>query len=167
MKIISLTQGKVALVDDWAYPFLARWKWMYKPSTYTGYAARDIGTRKSKKRIYMHQVVMLSFNGTEIDHIDQNGLNNQVENLRIATRSLQMFNSHIRCNNKSGIRNVTWIPNRKLWCVRMLWEGRYRFMGYFKALADAAKFAEQKRNERSVALRIEAGKDQRMANFRK
>jgi hypothetical protein len=164
MKTIPLTQGKFALVDDWAYPFLARWKWQYKPSRYTGYAKLTIGTRKCKKSIYMHQLLMLSFAKQEVDHIDQNGLNNQIENLRIATRRMQTLNSHVRSDNTTGHKNISWSKEKRMFVVRMkVNPHKYDHIGYFDRIDQAIAV----RDKTSVALRIEAGKDQRMATYKK
>ena len=48
MATIKLTKGKFAIVDDADFEYLSQWKWWTDSQ---GYAVRDIGGRKNKKRI--------------------------------------------------------------------------------------------------------------------
>jgi hypothetical protein len=79
------------------------------------YACYDVNISDGKgggqRNHKVHRLVALAFlpnpnNYTEIDHIDRNPANNQVSNLRWATRSEQCFNSRTRCDNALGERNI-------------------------------------------------------------
>ena len=48
MKIIMLTKGKFAIVDDDDFPYLSQFDWHAKKSRYTWYAARNIRSEKRK-----------------------------------------------------------------------------------------------------------------------
>ncbi len=85
MKLIPLTQGKFAQVDDEDYDYLNQWKWYTTKNHKTFYAARHIRINGKQKLIYMHRVIMNIIKGYKTDHIDHNGLNNQKYNLRICT----------------------------------------------------------------------------------
>ena len=72
------------------------------------------------KHYKTHRLVFLMFHGylpVEIDHIDGNGLNNCIENLREANRSEQNCNTKLRKTSKTGIKGVSWDSNRKKWTV--------------------------------------------------
>jgi hypothetical protein len=43
----------------------------------------------------------------EIDHIDGDGLNNRIANLRLATRGQQLANARLRKDNRLGIKGIT------------------------------------------------------------
>lgn len=70
------------------------------------------------RRLYCHRIVWELHNGQIpegmcIDHIDGNGLNNRIENLRLATLSDNQKNSKIPKNNKTGYVGVYLTRNRK------------------------------------------------------
>ena len=96
MKQIQLTRGYFALIDDADFDHINQWKWhalvIKRPNVTKVYAVRNEGTKK----VYMHRALMDAPSGIDVDHKDDNGLNNQRENLRIATRSQNNWNSKAR-----------------------------------------------------------------------
>jgi hypothetical protein len=52
-----------------------------------------------------------------IDHIDGNGLNNRITNLRLATQSENVSNRAKQTNNTSGFKGIS--PHGKKWRVRI------------------------------------------------
>lgn len=89
MKEISLTQGKVAIVDDEDFEYLNRWKWHARKNGQTWYALRSKSWRIQGKRygitIPMHRVIMGAPEGRVIDHLNRDGLDNRRSNLRVTT----------------------------------------------------------------------------------
>jgi len=70
-------------------------------------------SKNSKEKTYgIHQLVYIINNPTEdiseyqIDHIDNNKLNNNIENLRKCYQSDNMSNTRTQKNNKLGIKNI-------------------------------------------------------------
>lgn len=108
MKMIPLTRGKVALVDDADYSDLMQWNWQAlccRNKPYKAYAVRcrRVSDGLGPKTILMHRVLLAAPDGLEGDHINGNGLDNQRANLRLASRSLNAQNNHRRKNKKSKL----------------------------------------------------------------
>ena len=100
MKIITLTQGQVAKVDDADFEWLSQWKWRatYTNSIKSYYAERGF----LGKHILMHRVLLNPNDGYQVDHIDGDPLNNQRANLEIGTSSQHACNRNRNADNKSG-----------------------------------------------------------------
>jgi hypothetical protein len=93
MKLIKLTQGMFAQVDDDNYDWLNQWKWYAHKGGKTYYAIRSskrIGGKQTT--IQMHRLIMNTPDDQEVDHGDHNGLNCQRHNMRNATRSQNKMN---------------------------------------------------------------------------
>lgn len=110
MKIIWLTKGQFTLVDDADFEWLNQWKWYASNKITTFYAQRG------KDDIYMHRLILgLEDIKIKCDHIDRNGLNNQRNNLRPATKSQNNCNSKPRKNKTSIFRGVYWCVDKNKW----------------------------------------------------
>jgi hypothetical protein len=72
-----------------------------------------------------------------IDHIDGNGLNNRIENLRDVDPAGNAKNRKRYDRNTSGFSGVTWREGRKRWLSRIRVNGRLIHLGYFVELEDA------------------------------
>src|SRR5262245_15911057 len=102
MKQIPLTRGLFALVDDADFARLSQFKWNAIPGKKTWYAVRA----SKRKRIWMHREVTGLL--CQIDHRNQNGLDNTRENLRAATHSQNHANQSKRRGSRSQYRGVCW-----------------------------------------------------------
>mgnify|MGYP003149650768 CR=1 FL=1 len=95
------------------------------------------------KRYGAHNLALLYVNGIYpkgyVDHIDGNGLNNKISNLRLVTSAINAKNQRLRSNNKSGFMGVTWREDTKQWRARIN-DGNKRInLGSFDLLSDAVK----------------------------
>lgn len=103
MKMIPLTQGKFALVDDEDFEYLTQWKWCAVRSDTTFYAERG----ESGHHIRMHADIMNNPKGMEVDHRNRNGLDNRRENLRVCTNQQNKMNRGRFSSNTSGFKGVS------------------------------------------------------------
>lgn len=75
---IPLTQNRVALIDDNDYSKISQHKWCVSKHRNTCYAQAWI----NGKSIKMHQFIMGKRKGREIDHRNNDGLDNRRSNMR-------------------------------------------------------------------------------------
>ena len=136
MKLIPLTQGKLAQVDDADYDWLNQWKWYYLSS---GYAARDIIVNHKKTCILMHVAISREMGFSSPDHKNRNRLDNRRENLRPASRAQQRQNTGLRSDNISGYKGVSWKASRKRWTADITVAGKHIYLKSCRTPEEAAK----------------------------
>jgi len=146
MEKIKLSQGKFTLVDDNDFKALNQFKWYARPSRKIFYATRNSNPRKLKlPQIQMHRVIIGEIpKGKEVDHIDGDGLNNQRNNLRLASISENAMNKGAYKNNKSGHKGICWNEREKKWSATgKLPNKKQKNLGDFKNIEDAIKAREK------------------------
>ena len=95
-----------------------------------------------------HRLIFLMHYGflpAEIDHIDGNKVNNNIENLREATRSENNCNVRTRADNTSGVKGVCWHKRDKKWQVRVTVNGKEKHFGIYHDIEVAKFIAETMR----------------------
>lgn len=140
MRLIPLTKGYAAMVDDADFDWLSKWKWHARVCTKSGnvYAARSETVAPRKERtVMMHRAITNAAPGLIADHEDGNGLNNCRSNLRVVTRAGNMKNKTLHANNRSGRTGIHWHARERKWRVKISANGRQVEIGSFKEF-DAA-----------------------------
>lgn len=140
MKEISLTKGKVAIVDDDDFDNLNQYKWRALQDGVNFYAVRNMKRpRIYKGLIRMHRVILgLTDPAVLVDHKDMDGLNNQRNNLRIANKSQNGANRNSELNSVSKFKGVCWDSSNKKWKVQIRKDGKRSSLGMFHSEQDAA-----------------------------
>lgn len=138
MKEIQLTQGQVALVDDWNYEDVNQWKWyaMWDKHTKSFYAMRHTSKSSGAKPVLMHSYIAKTPKGMKTDHINHKTLDNQEANLRVCTNSQNLMSRGKQSNNTSGYKGVS--NNRGKWRAQIRTNGKVKFLGYWDTPEDAA-----------------------------
>jgi len=142
MREISLTQGKVALVDDEDYEFLNQWKWRHdgNGNRKTGYAMRSLPRTLGKQtNISMHRFLLKASTGYEVDHANHEGLDNRRINLRLCLRQENACNRSGQKNNVSGFKGVSFHRGTGKWRAVIHHKGKQYNLGHYTTKEDAAK----------------------------
>jgi len=142
MKLIELTQDRVAVVDDEDFEWLSKWKWYYHyhPNGNTGYARRTTA-RPQARKILMHIAIMERHQrwerGKEVDHENTCGCDNQKVNLRLATRKMNSINKKRQSNNTPKVAGVSWHKATGKWQARIQICKKTKHIGLFINKKDA------------------------------
>lgn len=97
-----------------------------------------------------HRLVFLYHHNclpVQIDHIDGNGLNNKIENLRAADASSNALNSKLKLSNTSTSKNVYWNAQRSKWMVQAIVDGKQKYFGVYDDLELADLVATEVRSK--------------------
>lgn len=133
---ICLSQGRVAIVDACDFSELSKYKW-YRSSY--GYAVRGKMIGGKQIKIFMHRQIMKAPKNLQIDHINNDKLDNRKANLRICTQAENARNRPRPSNNKSGFKGVIWREHTKGFSASIVRDGKRTYLGYFHTAEDAAR----------------------------
>ena len=125
----------LVMVDNEDYEYLNQFNWH---TDKYGTVSSSFGG-KGKKRMILARFLLQPKDNKEINHIDGNRLNNQKSNLRLATSSQNKINRGPRKDNQSGYKGVSWHNQRKKWTARIMISGKYKHLGLFENLIEAAR----------------------------
>lgn len=141
-RLIPLTQGQHAIVDDEDFERLGAHKWQasYCKNTGNYYARRRELIDDKSCTIYMHREVLQAKRGNKVDHRKvTRTLDNRKQNLRPATSSQNSANGRIRKSNTSGFKGVHWHRKCEKWQARVTVQGKAHSQGLFADKVEAAK----------------------------
>lgn len=94
------------------------------------------------KRYYQaHNLAWLYVHGHwpvhQIDHINRDGRDNRISNLRDVTPSENQHNLGRDSRNWSGATGVSWCAQTSSWYAQIQYRGTHKYLGRFKNKADA------------------------------
>lgn len=143
MKLIPLTQGYSAMVDDEDFEWLMQWKWRASVKSNTVYAITGIKCDGRRTSMLMHRAILrVTDSKIDVDHGDGNGLNNRRENIRPCTHAQNLANSGSR-GGSSKFKGVCWSKGNNRWSAAINIGGRIKHIGYFEKEEDAARSYNQ------------------------
>jgi hypothetical protein len=145
--VIINIAGYDILIDDEDFEKVNAYKWhcnetIGRKSIYFAHT----GPRPKHEDIKLHRFIMNAPNGTEVDHVNCNTLDNRKVNLRLCSHQENSNNRLIHQNNKCGFKGVHYDTDRKKYRAQIQNEGKKRYLGLFdtpeeahKAYCDASK----------------------------
>lgn len=92
-------------------------------------------------RLYAHRTAWALHHGDwaegEIDHINGNGLDNRIDNLRDVSRLVNRQNAKLHKDNTSGVSGVCWAKNTGKWQAQIKVRTKMVYLGQFPDKTDA------------------------------
>ena len=139
--VIPVGRNHDALVDSDVFRWAQYYRWWLQTNSTTdiGYAVREIRLSNGKRRVIrMHREILglVHGDGTMVDHINRNGLDNRRDNLRIADKRVNALNSKVRSDSLSGVTGVA--PNRSKWRAYTYKDGKQIQLGTYSTIEEAA-----------------------------
>lgn len=113
---------------------------LHKSSGYK--VVKVLGTSYTQHRVIWEMMRGVIPSGYEIDHIDQNKLNNRISNLRAVSHKDNMKNSPINSRNTSGVMGVWWRKNRSRWVAQVKDGNKSLITKHFKNKEEAEVFVK-------------------------
>jgi hypothetical protein len=169
-RLIPLSRGNAARVDEADLPLVQDYVWSAKPSKWNVYAMRGSWHPRTKRfqSVLMHRVILQDAiaaapPGLVVDHIDGDGLNNTRRNLRLCTPRENAWNQRRRPGAGSRFQGVHWSEPHGAWTATITLDGRRVSLGMFPTEEEAAlawdEAAFQHRGEFACLNFPDAGRD--------
>lgn len=136
MKLVKLTRGLVARVDDADWPLVAPYNWHVLRGRNTNYAVANVVRDGQRSSLLMHRLIIGAGPSQQVDHRDLDGLNNQRGNIRLCTRSQNCSNADRR-RRSTAYKGVSLRENRIY--ARIQVDGKTLTLGRFETVEAAAR----------------------------
>lgn len=150
MRQIPLTHSKYAIVDDEDYGRLNHYRWYaalsHNKKYYYAVRNKTVALCKRKK-IYMHREILNAPKDKQIDHINNNALDNQKSNLRVCTRGQNQHNQKIQRCGKSQYKGVVQSRTAGRWQAQIKYNRKGIYLGTFTSEIGAANAYDTKARE--------------------
>ena len=137
MPIITTRKGEEILVDQDDFDRYSKYTWFINSN---GYAQRNEPRCNGRRNMpNMHREVLgLRYgDGSIVDHVNGNKLDNRKENLRICTASENTINTGLSTRNKTGYKGVSFCKRAKKFRAQISIDGKVKSLGYYDNPVDA------------------------------
>jgi len=95
----------------------------------------------------MHRELLRAPKGLLVDHIDGNGLNNRMSNIRSCTYAQNVQNRQPNINSRSRYKGVCWHKRNKKWQASITKSGKRLYLGQYDDQIEAALAYDRKAEE--------------------
>ena len=136
---IPLTKGKFAIVDAAVVPLLASRHWCASETRGKFYASTSeyVDGTKRQRTVFLHRLLLSPAENEVVDHIDGDGLNNRLSNLRLASYQENNRNRRRSGANTSGYKGVSYSARHGRWLAKIKVDNRTKQLGVFVSPEDA------------------------------
>ena len=152
---VPLTKGYEAVIDASMVDVVSGFNWSAQEDRNKDGTVRSVYALRlfQGKKIRLHRQLVCAPSGYDVDHIDGDGLNNRMSNIRVCTHAENSYNQGIRPNNKVGIKGV-WARPSGSFQSKIRHNGKVLHLGTFASAEQAgAAYADA-----SVRLHGEYGR---------
>lgn len=112
--------------------------WVFKRTDRLSYLVINVHGRNYRA----HRLAWLYVHGEWppglLDHVNGDGLDNRIDNLRPATVSENAANRRVRRDSSTGAKGVIWYARTRRWQARITVKGKEKHLGYFTRFEDAS-----------------------------
>lgn len=134
-RLIPLSHGLFAIVDECDYNHLSKFTWH---ASRKGYARRHTGGRLTPRKVFtMHREIMKCPEHLQVDHINQNKQDNRRCNLRLATSAQNQQNRPKLSNNTTGFKGVTFNKRSSKFVATIKVNGQQMHIGRYTTAIEA------------------------------
>jgi len=131
---IKSRPGQSFIIDKDDVDVVGEWSWSLNSKGY-------VGRKCNKTTLRLHRAIFEKHYGTipedkEIDHVDQDKLNNRKSNLRLCSHAENQRNRKVYKNNKLGVKGVC--IHQGKYQANIRFNSKLIYLGYFNTLAEAA-----------------------------
>lgn len=135
---VPLTQGKEAFISEESEPLIAGRNWYASLWGHVWYASSKILIEGKSMHMLMHRhIFSLSWGDKrDVDHIDYDGLNNTLGNIRVVTRRQNATRKRPIGNN--AFKGISFDKRRRKWIAYISPGGPRRVLGAFMDPVEAA-----------------------------
>lgn len=142
---IPLYGGKFATIDAEDAEWAGKFNWAISKKGYV-FRKRIVSEGLGKIGVMLAREIMQAPPDMQVDHIDRDKLNNRRGNLRLATQSQNLGNTHLRQNNTTGFKGVYKRPYGR-WSARVSHNNTNIELGSFATPVEAALAYDQAAKE--------------------
>ena len=136
--MIITVSGKQVIIDDEMVDKIEGYNWYLHPVKSGQTYLRGYRGSRCDGLFYLHRIITDADKNSEVDHINGNGLDNRLDNLRVADRTINNL-------NRSNVRGCYFEPRTNTWRAEICFRGIRHRLGRFKIQAEAiAAYNEKK-----------------------
>lgn len=139
---LELNNGGEVILDRNDYERIKDFNWFRSSHKTVSYAVVCLKTERGWRSVRMHRYITNCPSTQEVDHINNNGLDNRRCNLRVCDPTDNCKNRRLRSDNTSAYKGVHQRYNGR-WQARIVLDGKRISLGHFASALEAAKAYNQ------------------------